>query len=217
MWMDECINDLWEAGIVDDKLSLIHKINEKVQVKVKTPFGFTESETVSKVVMQGETFGPLCCSVQVDSFGKECLQKGNLLYQYKGEVGLPPLAMVDDLVCISECGINSVLMNSYINTKTNIKKLQFGVSKCHRMHVGAKKTNCPSLKIDEWEMKVVENYDTKENNVQDEYCGEHLMEESESEKYLGDLISSNGRNEKNIEERKSKGKGIIYQKMDQLF
>ena len=35
MWMDECINDLWEAGIVDDKLSLIHKINEKVQVKVK--------------------------------------------------------------------------------------------------------------------------------------------------------------------------------------
>ena len=22
MWMDECINDLWEAGIVDDKLAL---------------------------------------------------------------------------------------------------------------------------------------------------------------------------------------------------
>ena len=94
--------------------------------------------------MQGETFGPLCCSVQVDSFGKECLQKGNLLYQYKGEVGLPPLAMVYDLVCISECGINSVLMNSYINTKTNIKKLQFGISKCHAC--GCKENKLPKLK-----------------------------------------------------------------------
>ena len=72
------------AGIVDDKLALIHKINEKVHVKVKTPFGFTESETVKKVVMQGETFGPLCCSVQVDNFGKECLTKGKFLYHYKG-------------------------------------------------------------------------------------------------------------------------------------
>ena len=73
------------------------------------------------------------------------------------------------------------------------------------MHVGAKKTNCPSLKIDEWEVKVIEDYDTNENIVKDEYCGEHRMEESDSEKYLGDLISSNGRNEKNVEERKSKG------------
>ena len=44
--------------------------------------------------------------VQVDSFGKECLDQNKLLYEYKGEVGVPPLAMVDDLVCISVCGIN---------------------------------------------------------------------------------------------------------------
>ena len=37
-----------------------------------------------------------------------------------------------------------------------------------------------------------------------------------AKKYLGDLISSNGRNEKNIEERKSKGTGIINPKMDKL-
>ena len=67
-----------------------------------------------------------------------------------------------------------------------------------------------------WEMKVVEDYDTKENSVQDEYCGEHLMEESDSEKYLGDVISSNGRNERNVAERKSKGTGIINQIMEKL-
>ena len=35
-------------------------------------------------------------------------------------------------------------------------------------------------------------------------------------KYLGDVISSNGRNEKNIEERKFKGTGIINQIMEKL-
>ena len=37
LWMDECMNDLWEAGIKDDKLSLIYKMNEKTKMKVN-PF-----------------------------------------------------------------------------------------------------------------------------------------------------------------------------------
>ena len=101
MWLEETINDLWEAGIQDDNLALIYKMNEEVKVAVKTPFGLTKRSSIGKVVMQGETFGPLCCSVQVDTFGKECCEKDKLLYYYKGEVGVPPLAMVDDLVCIS--------------------------------------------------------------------------------------------------------------------
>ena len=49
------------------------------------------------------------------------------LYYYKGKVGIPPLAMMDDLNCASKCGIKSVLMNAFINAKTNMKKLQFDV------------------------------------------------------------------------------------------
>ena len=59
-------------------------MNEEVNVKVKTPIGFTESENIKKIIMQGETFGPLSCSVQVDSFGKECLLENKDLYFYKG-------------------------------------------------------------------------------------------------------------------------------------
>ena len=216
MWMEESINDLWEAGIKDDNLSLIYEMNKEVKVKVKTPFGFTKSESVERIIMQGETFGPLCCSVQVDSFGKECIEKEKLLYTYKGEVGVPPLAMVDDLVCISECGINSVLMNAFINAKTNMKKLQFGVKKCHKMHVGAKTSYCPDLKVDNWEVKVVDNFKTSEKAIEDEFVGEHVMEESETEKYLGDFISNTGSNLKNIEARKAKGVGIINQLMTKL-
>ena len=44
-------------------------------------------------------------------------------------------------------------MNAFINAKTNQKKIRFGVSKCHKMHIGAKKSNCPDLKVDDWEVK----------------------------------------------------------------
>ena len=48
MWLEETINDLWEAGIDDDNLALIYQMNKEVQVKVKTPFGLTKGETLKK-------------------------------------------------------------------------------------------------------------------------------------------------------------------------
>ena len=71
-------------------------------------------------------------------------------YKYKDEVDIPPLGMLDDLICVSECGIQTSMMNSYINVKTNSKKLQFGVEKCKKIHVG--KTcddfKCQKLSVD---------------------------------------------------------------------
>ena len=36
---------------------------------------------------------------------------------YKGEVKIPPLGMVDDLLCISECGYKTTTVNSFICEK----------------------------------------------------------------------------------------------------
>ena len=64
------------------------------------------------------------CTVHIDSFGKECLEEGKYTYCYKREVDIPPLGMVDDVLCMSECGISTSIVNSYINYKTHTKKLQ---------------------------------------------------------------------------------------------
>ena len=64
--MEETINDLWEAGIQDDHLALIFEINKKVNVAVKTPFGLTGRKNIERVIMQGEVYGPLCCSVLLE-------------------------------------------------------------------------------------------------------------------------------------------------------
>ena len=103
MWLEESINDLFEAGIQDNSLATIYEANSKNKVAVKTPFGITERRLVEKIVLQGEVFGPLECSVTVDTFGKECLEQKKHLYYYRNEIGVPPLAMVDDVVCVANC------------------------------------------------------------------------------------------------------------------
>ena len=78
------------------------------------------------------------------------------------------------------------------DSASGIEKLRFhttnnkGESKCHKLHVGKKCVLCPELKVH----------------------GVPMQDVSE-DKYLGDILSSDGKNTKNIQDRFSKGNGII--------
>ena len=89
--------------------------------------------------------------------------------------------MVDDLICISECGHRTAMMNAYINFKTNSKKLQFSVHKCKKLHVGQvqMKHKCQDLSVDRWTEVQVENDITRDIEMMDCYDGEEIMEEKE--------------------------------------
>ena len=118
---------------------------------------------------------------------------------------IPPLGMVDDLLCISECGYQTAMMNSYINYKTNSKKLQFGATKCKKIHVGkiCEEFKCQKVSVDNWvEVSIGDK-------IEDVFNGEVDMEDTESERYLGDIISNNGRNMNNFKARVNKGIGIV--------
>ena len=113
--------------------------------------------------------------------------------------------MVDDILCVSECGISSVILNSYIKAKINIKKLQYGVEKFHKMHVDKKTAVCSELYIDEWEIKEVKDIETGRVDIKDKYKEKVVLDESDSEKYLVDFLSTNGSNTKNIEASTNRG------------
>ena len=121
MCLEETMNDLFEAGVTDDHLALLYEANKVVNVAVKTPAGLTVRERIEKIILQGDVFGPIECSVSVDTFGKECLEQDKHLYLYKDEVKIPILAMVDDTLAISECGFKPSMVNSFIKTKTHLK------------------------------------------------------------------------------------------------
>ena len=129
LWLEECLNDMYEGGMRDDKLNLLHNANSLVNIVVRTPVGKTESGDIKNVVIQGDVFGPILCSKQVDLFGKECLEQNKYTYSYKDEVEIPPLSMVDDVLCISECGFKTAMVNSYMQCQTASKKLQFEATK----------------------------------------------------------------------------------------
>ena len=120
--------------------------------------------------------------------------------------------MVDDvLLCVSECGFKTTMMHAYITLKTDIKKLQFGAQKCKKLHVGKYCENfkCQDLKVDNWEEVEIQNEETGIDEIEDVLKGDLIMEEKMDEKYLGDVISTDGKNIKNIKASVAKGKGIV--------
>ena len=202
LWLEECMNDTFDTldeEYRDDKVALLYKSNVTNLVAVNTPYGETARINVPKIVQQGGTWGPSLCSNTVDTIGKKIQNRGAYSYKYKNVVNVLPLAMVDDINAIAVCGIESVELNTYINTQIELKKLRFhvpdqhGKSKCHKLHVGKNSNTCPQLKVHGTVMECVQE-----------------------DMYLGDLISSDGKNKKNIDKRISKGLGIITQIMNLL-
>ena len=42
LWLQECMNDLYSAGLDDDKFAILYNINKTVNIVVKMPVGKTE-------------------------------------------------------------------------------------------------------------------------------------------------------------------------------
>ena len=95
--------------------------------------------------------------------------------------------------------MDSLALNTFITTQMELKMLRFqvpdaqGKSKCHKMHIGRNHQMCPILKV----------HGT-------------VMNEVTEETYLGDIISSDGKNQKNIKQRVSKGLGIMTEILNLL-
>ena len=212
----ECMNDLFEAGVDDDMFALIYEANKENYVAVHTPNGLSRREPFNEIVMQGDVLAPLISSLQVDTMGKECLLESKHLYYYKDKVPVPPLGLVDDLFTISTCNYKTNMMNNFINTKTGLKRLQFGTSKCIKLHVG-KSCNpnlCKDLFVGGWKVDTVTDEVTGKCTQVEYFGGQEKMNVKEEQMYLGDVIYSDGKQSKNIQVRKNKAIGIINQIME---
>jgi hypothetical protein len=94
LWLQECINDNYKAGLQNDKLPPLFLENSNAKVAVKTSNGISKRIDIKNIVMQG----------------------------YKGAVAVPPLCMVDDILAVQECSKDSVQINSVINSFIELKK-----------------------------------------------------------------------------------------------
>ena len=186
LWAQDCINDLYNAGCVDDKLVLLYQGTQNANIAVKTPFGLSDRENIQNVIMQGGVFGSIMCTTSIDNLAKEVYNRPELLYKYKGVANVPPLLMVDDILTISKCSATASALNVTVNDFIESKKLKLNHKKCSVIHVGKKTGTCPDIKVH----------------------GE-TMHREESTDYLGDLFHASGKSKFNVIKRTAKAYAIL--------
>ena len=74
--LKEAISDIFNTGVNDDNLTLIRQANDKIHMAVNTDYGLSDRKTITNSVLQGDTWGSLLASVQVEKIGQECLREG---------------------------------------------------------------------------------------------------------------------------------------------
>ena len=121
-------------------------------------------------------------------------------------MSVPPLVMQDDTLGIPSCGFKSKKMNSFMNMRANIMGFQLGRDKCEKMHIGKKKINrdiCIDGKADAWKDTILKD-DLGQYTIVDKHVGKEVMKNVKENTYLGQIIPSNGKHEKNLQDKISK-------------
>ena len=218
--LQQALSDIYDAGVKDDNLSLIYQANKEVRMAVNTPSGLSERQTLENVVLQGDTWGSILASVQVDSIGKE-VEKSGLGYLYKDVLPVSMLGLVDDMIGVTTAGYKAQQLNALLNVKTAEKRLQFGVNKCKSMLISKKPQtvlNTP-LTVDNWQVKYIPNLMTGESDLTEWHEGQVEMGQTNSHKYLGFFLSNTGDNLVHIKEMKKRSIWIIrkiFTRLDNL-
>ena len=112
----------------------------------------------------------------MDGLAKQMSQAPDKLFNYK-RVPIPPLEMVDDIITVTNVE-NTQSINEEVNTFMEHKRLKLSHKKCHRIHIGKDHSKCPQLRVH----------------------GE-VMQDSNKEKYLGDIIDTTGNIQATIDNR----------------
>ena len=193
LWLEACINSLYEAGLKSDILNLLYIENKNADIAVKVNGNLSRRTSVKNVVMQGSVWGGLKCTSQMDKMNKIMNTKETLLYKYKGDpqISIGVLGMIDDTLGISECGAKAVEKNAIMNSFIETHRLTMHEDKSTVIHVGSVAKclqPCPKLSIHD----------------------KH-MQEAQSAKYLGNYITTKGGTHTTIEERRKTGWGRVAQ------
>ena len=149
LWVQECVNTLYEYGFKNDKLVLLYEETKNAKIAIKTPNGTTNRENIQNIIMQGTVFGSLICTAVMDKLAQIFYENQDLVYKYKDKVDVP----VDDVLCVTKCSNKTIAANATINSFMELNKLKLSAEKCSKIHIGKKNNQCPQLKVHEREMK----------------------------------------------------------------
>ena len=126
LWVQECINDMNDAGLKNYKLNILYILNQHAKISVKTLAGMKERKVMSYIIWQGTVWGSLFCTGTLDKLPIMQYENPDILFKYKGTVGVPSLDIVDDIIDIQLFEKYSFKSNAAKNTFIDNKNLTMG-------------------------------------------------------------------------------------------
>ena len=175
--IEDALITCYKRGVNPKAVRLWAKLNENTKIKVRTAVGESESVDVGGVVGQGTIGGALVSQAVLDEGVKDHFIPGNEDELNYGEVAMGPCMFQDDLIHAS---------NSSLKAREASKKINM-IMKKHALKLNKDKSVLIIMGSKVQKKSILEEL---ENNPI--MCGEVKMNIKETDKWLGQQISSGG-------------------------
>ena len=177
---------MWDKGLKGKTWRILKELNSNLKAKINTRYGQTRIIDMEIGGKQGSRLTGRMFSKLMDMLQEEIEPTGEG-FQLQNDLTIPYLLWVDDVVSCVEGQESQEKILKRVNEFGVKHKLKWGAAKCNVLKIGKHKDN----QHKEWKL------------------GEEVIKETDSYKYLGDIVTSDGKNEKNIEARKNKATASI--------
>ena len=176
----DMLNIMWQKGLKGKTWRILKNLNEQLKANIKTRFGLTRTIEMEIGGKQGSRLTGRMFSKLMDTLAEDIEPTGEG-FHIDDSLTIGCLLWVDDVVSCVEGKENQEKMLERIADFANKHKLRWGADKCRVMRIG---------KHDEEKQKW--------------NLGVLTIDETDTYKYLGDIVTSDGKNQKNLETRKNK-------------
>ena len=182
---EDMLTVIWDSGLRGKSWRILKELCTDLKASIKTRYGMTRTVDMDIGGKQGSRLTGRKFSKTMDTMAEDMIenQEG---FQLVPSFKIPVLLWVDDVVSCTEGKTNQNNVLKKVDEFAVKHKLEWGAHKCKVMRVGRHKE-----KSTEWQL------------------GRLQINETSQYKYLGDEITSNGKNTENIKARKQKLQGTI--------
>ena len=176
----DMLNIMWQKGLKGKTWRILKNLNQGLKANIKTRYGPTRTVEMEIGGKQGSRLTGRMFSKLMDTLAEDIELTGEG-FQLDDSLTIPCLLWVDDVVSCVDGQQNQIQMLDRIAEFAIKHKLRWGADKCNVMRIGKH-----SEEKQKWKLGTLE------------------IEETKSYKYLGDVITDDGKNTKNLESRKNK-------------
>ena len=170
---------MWDNGLRGKVWRILRDLSSNLKATIKTRHGLTQEIDMEIGGKQGSKLTCRMFSKLMDVIS-EIIKKEGLGIKITEEIMIGVLLWVDDVVACVEGEEELTKILKILDNFAKDHKLKWGIEKCKVMPIGN------HTKKEEWQF------------------GDEKIKKCTSYKYLGDIITNNGKNKENLEERKRK-------------